>query len=195
MKWYRFFLGLLLLLAPAMVRAQILMPDGRYKLMATVVDGDTLPLINLRSVDISAPMSPEAAAKLMAFKPYAKLAAVQLRYINDSIAHFTNEHDKKKFIKETEKKLREDFEKDITKLTVTQGKILIKLVDRETGSTSYALVKELRGSIRAFLFQGLARLFGENLKSEFDGPGEDAAIEAIVKQIEKGQLLVQPIKH
>jgi hypothetical protein len=188
-----------------MVRAQILMPDGRYKLMATVVDGDTLPLINLRSVDISAPMSPEAAAKLMAFNklrrdvlrayPYAKLAAVQLRYINDSIAHFTNEHDKKKFIKETEKKLREDFEKDITKLTVTQGKILIKLVDRETGSTSYALVKELRGSIRAFLFQGLARLFGENLKSEFDGPGEDAAIEAIVKQIEKGQLLVQPIKH
>ncbi len=205
MKCYRFFLGLLLLLAPALVNAQILMPDGRYKLMATVVDGDTLPLINLHSVDISAPLSPEAAAKLMAFNklrrdvlrayPYAKLAAVQLRYINDSIAHITNEHDKKKFIKETERQLRDDFEKDITKLTVTQGKILIKLVDRETGSTSYALVKELRGSIRAFLFQGLARLFGENLKSEFDGPGEDAAIEAIVKQIEQGQLLVQPIKH
>lgn len=181
------------------------MPDGRYKVLATVVDGDTLPLVNLRSVDISAPLSPEAAAKMLAYNklrrdvlrayPYAKLAAVQLKFINDSIAHITNEHDKKRFIKATEKQLRNDFEKDITKLTVTQGKILIKLVDRETGSTSYRLVKELRGSFQAFLFQGLARLFSENLKSEFDAPGEDAAIESIVRQIETGQLQYQPVTH
>ena len=126
--------------------------------------------------------------------PYAKLAAVQLKFINDSIAHIVNEKERKRFVKATEKDLKEQFEKDLKKLTVTQGRILIKLVDRETGSTSYSLVKELRGSLQAFFWQGLARLFGSNLKSEYDGVGTDAQIEQIIEQIERGELKVQKIR-
>jgi len=184
--------------------AQIQMPDGRYRLLTTIVNGDTIPLVNMSGVEIVAPLSPEAAAKMQAYLklrrdvlrayPYAKLAAVQLRFINDSIAKIPNENQRKKFVKATEKDLKEQFEKDLKKLTVTQGRILIKLVDRETGSTSYALVKELRGSLQAFFWQGLARLFGSNLKSEYDGEGNDAQIEQIVQQIERGELKVQKIR-
>jgi hypothetical protein len=180
------------------VDAQTVMPDGRIRLLTTVVNGDTIPFVYLQTVEVNAPLSSEAAAKMKEYLklrrdvlrayPYAKLASVQLKFINDSIAKIPNEKARKKFIKKTEKELKAQFEKDLKKLTITQGRILIKLIDRETGNTSYSLVKELRGSLQAFFWQGLARLFGSNLKSEYDSNGQDLQIEAIVQQIERGEL-------
>ena len=184
--------------------AQLKMPDGRYKTLATIIDGDTIPLINLAPTEIIETLSPEAAARMKVYLKlrrdvlraysYARLAETQLRYVNDSMAHISNERDKKRFVKQTEKQLKQDFEKDLKNLTITQGRILIKLVDRQTGSSSYHLVKELRGSFQAFFWQGLARLFGENLKTEYDSAGEDAMIENIVQQIERGELPVQSVR-
>lgn len=194
---------LLFLMISQWLFAQVQMPDGRYRVLTTVVDGDTMPMINLAPVAIYATISPEASANLKAYLklkrdvlrayPYARLASVQLKFINDSIAKIPNEKQRKKFVKTEEKLLKEQFEKDLKKLTVTQGRILIKLIDREPGSTSYALVKELRGSLQAFFWQGLARLFGSNLKSEYDGIGEDRLIESIVQQIERGELTYRPV--
>jgi len=73
-------------------------------------------------------------------------------------------------------------------MTFSQGKILIKLVDRETGNSSYELVKELRGAFSAFFYQAFARIFGFNLKIKYDPEGEDREIETIVKMIETGQI-------
>jgi hypothetical protein len=184
-------------------KGQTVMPDGRIKLLGTIIDGDTIPTVYLVGVEIVAPLSPEAAARQQAYLklrrdvlrayPYAKLASMKLKYINDQVATMTNERQKKRFIKETERELKEQFEQDLKHLTVTQGRILIKLIDRETGNTSYALVKELRGTLQAFFWQGLARLFGENLKSEYDAAGEDQMIEQIVRQIENGTLPVQSV--
>ena len=94
-----FFLFLLPLL-PYKAAAQVQMPDGRYRLLTTIVNGDTIPLVNMSGVEIVAPLSPEAAAKMQAYLklrrdvlrayPYAKLAAVQLRFNNDSIAKIPN---------------------------------------------------------------------------------------------------------
>jgi pyruvate dehydrogenase complex dehydrogenase (E1) component len=81
-----------------------------------------------------------------------------------------------------------EFEDDLTKLTITQGRLLIKLIDRETGNTSFDLVKELRGSFSAFFWQAIARLFGSNLKSTFDKDGEDKLIDQILVLIDNGQL-------
>ena len=179
------------------------MPDGRIRLLTTVINGDTIPFVYLQTVEVNAPLSPEAAAKMKEYLklrrdvlrayPYAKLASVQLKFINDSIAKIPNEKARNKFIKKTEKELKAQFEKDLKKLTITQGRILIKLIDRETGNTSYSLVKELRGSLQAFFWQGLARLFGSNLKSEYDANGQDVQIEAIVQQIERGELRVAKV--
>jgi hypothetical protein len=84
--------------------------------------------------------------------------------------------------------LRAQFENELVNLTITQGKILIKLVDRETGNTTYEVLKELKGGFSAFIFQGIARLFGSNLKSEYDAKEEDRMIEDIIVRIENGQI-------
>lgn len=183
--------------------SQLQLPDGRIQLIGKVENGDTIPLVNLAPVMVYSSLSPDAGANLKAYMklkrdvlrayPYARLAASQLKFINDSISKIPSERAQKKFLKFHEKQLKEQFEKDLKKLTVTQGRILIKLIDRETGSTSYSLVKELRGSLQAFFWQGLARLFGSNLKSEYDAAGDDRLIESIVQQIERGDLTYRPI--
>lgn len=120
--------------------------------------------------------------------PYAKLIKKVYRELVDSIAKIPTEDAQKEFVKGQEKKLRAEFEDELVHLTITQGRILIKLVDRETGSTTYEVLKELKGGFNAFIFQGIARLFGSNLKSEYDANEEDRMIEDIIIRIENGQL-------
>ena len=120
--------------------------------------------------------------------PWAKLAGEKLADVEVELMSLETEKEQKEFMKQVEKELLKDYKDDLKKLTVTQGRILIKLVDRETGDTSYELVKELRGKISAVFWQALARLFGSNLKSEYDAEGEDRLIEEIVVLIENGQL-------
>jgi hypothetical protein len=78
------------------------------------------------------------------------------------------------------------FEKEVKRLTVTQGIILVKLIDRETGRTSYQVIKELKGGFTAFFWQGIARIFGNNLKTEYDPENQDKVMEDIVLGIEAG---------
>ncbi|HBN06674.1 MAG TPA: DUF4294 domain-containing protein, partial [Bacteroidales bacterium] len=76
------------------------------------------------------------------------------------------------------------------KLTRSQGKVLIRLVDRETGNDSYTLVKELRGSFRAFFYQSLGKLFGYNLRSKYNPQEneEDRIIEKVIYAIETNRI-------
>jgi hypothetical protein len=120
--------------------------------------------------------------------PYAKMAGKKFREVDAAMAKLKTEKQQKEYIKKVEAEIKEQYEGELKKLTVTQGRILIKLIDRETGHTSYELVKELRGSFQAFLWQSLARLFGSNLKSEFDPKGEDKLMNEIVVMIERGAL-------
>ena len=98
------------------------------------------------------------------------------------------EKDKRAYIKQVEREIHEEFEGDLKKLTITQGRILLKLIDREVGETSYDLLKEFKGTFSAFFWQTLARIFGHDLKSEFDPEGEDILLNEIVILIENGQL-------
>lgn len=120
--------------------------------------------------------------------PYAKLAGVKIEEMNAHFITLRTEKKKKNYIKQVEKELFAEFEDDLKSLTITQGRLLIKLIDRETGNTSYDLVKELKGAFSAFFWQAIARLFGSNLKTNFDKEGEDYLIEQILVLIENGQL-------
>ncbi len=120
--------------------------------------------------------------------PWAKLAGEKLAEVEIHLALLKTEKEQDEYIKIVEKELLRDYKEDLKKLTITQGRILIKLVDRETGDTSYELVKELRGKVSAMFWQALARIFGSNLKSEYEPDGEDRLIEEIVVLIENGQL-------
>ena len=120
--------------------------------------------------------------------PYALLANRKLNEVNNIMLTMRTEKEQKDYMKQVEKEIRDEFEDELKGLTITQGRILIKLIDRETGSTSYDLVKELRGNFSAIFWQTLARIFGSNLKTEFDAEGDDKLIDQIVVLIENGQL-------
>lgn len=120
--------------------------------------------------------------------PYAVLAGEKMAEMERELQNMKTEKERKAYIDRMEKELFSEFEDDLRKMTITQGRILIKLVDRETGDTSYDLISELKGSFSAFFWQSIARIFGSNLKSRYDPHGEDADIEEIVRLIEMGYI-------
>ena len=120
--------------------------------------------------------------------PYSKEAAILLRKYNDTLVTIEDKKKRKKLMKRCEKELWSEYGDELKALTMTQGAILLKLIDRETGATGYTLVKDLRGGFTAFFFQAMARLFHLNLKSTYDGREEDQMIEDIVLLIERGEI-------
>ncbi len=194
--------GALILFMAGILRAQDtiqLHKDGaKYVLYGVIINGDTLFLSSIDEVYIYPRRQFDSRRDYRRYKrlirnvkkayPYAKLAKKKLDEIEANLGKIKSEKAQKEYIKKVEKDLMDEYEEELKKLTLTQGRILIKLIDRETGETSYELVKELRGSLSAFFWQALARLFGSNLKSEFDADGEDKLINEIVILIENGQL-------
>ncbi|HEU4716690.1 MAG TPA: DUF4294 domain-containing protein [Bacteroidia bacterium] len=118
--------------------------------------------------------------------PYSVLAKMKLAEMDSQLARISGEKERKEYNEKCEKELTRQFDSDMRNLTHTQGKILFKLIDRETGSTTYELIKDRRGSFSAFMWQGVAVVFGNNLKDDYDPDGEDANIEQIVQLIELG---------
>lgn len=118
--------------------------------------------------------------------PYAVLAKMKLAEMDAQLALVSGEKARKDFSEKCEKELTSQFSVDMKNLTYSQGKILFKLMDRETGSTTYQIIQERRGSFSAFMWQGVATIFGNNLKDDYDPSGDDANIEAVVQLIEMG---------
>ncbi len=120
--------------------------------------------------------------------PYALLISETINDIDSDLDKFPDDKLKRQYIRYREKQLREEYEDDIRKLTILQGVMLVRLIDRETGDTSYDILKEFKGGFLAGLYQGVARLFGHNLKQEYDPEGEDRDIEILVQLYKNGQL-------
>ena len=122
--------------------------------------------------------------------PYAKLASAKLQEFDTLLADVSNESERRRMMKQAEQEISDQYTEELKKLTFSQGAILIRLIDRETGNTSYKLVQELRGKLRAFFYQGFARLWGYNLKTEFDPKNnkEDEEIDIIATLLERGQI-------
>lgn len=116
--------------------------------------------------------------------PYAKLAAERLVELNDSLQYITKKRHKKRYTKKVQKYIEGEFSDELKKLTRTEGQILVKLIHRQTGSTAFDLVKELRSGWRAFWYQTTARAFKINLKREFKPTDvhEDYLIEDILQR-------------
>ena len=120
--------------------------------------------------------------------PYAKLAGKQLAIYKEILDTIPTESARKIFMKKAEKELELKFGDELKDLTFSQGKILIKLIYRETGNSTFDIVRQLRGNFTAFIWQTLARLFGYDLKADYDPGGSDQAIEQIVLMIEAGAI-------
>jgi hypothetical protein len=165
--------------------------------MGTVVNGDTLPMVNIEPVYVITDfqfktrrqfeMWTRTKQNVKVVYPYAILAAAKLKEYDRVLAQIESEDMRKVFIRKCEDDLRLEFEDELKALTVSQGKILMKLIDRESGKTTYDVVKQMRGAFQAAMWQTVARLFGHNMKAEYDANVEDIMIERAVKLVEAGR--------
>ncbi len=165
---------------------------------AVIINGDTLPIIALSEVQIFGPVVFANKLEALVFSrlvinvrkvyPYAKIVGAKTQEYNMLIANAKTKKERKKLMKQAEAELKTQFEDDVKNMTEIQGEILLKLIDRETGASSYDLIKEFRGGVVAVFYQSFGRLFGYNLKSTYDPKGKDKDIEEIVVMIESGQL-------
>ena len=165
---------------------------------AKIIDGDTIPQVRLREVEIISlkiPKSKKGKRKLSKLVknvkkayPYARIAGIQLRKYEYMLTNAESDKERRKLMKQAEREIKDKYGNELRELTFSQGIILIKLLDRETGETSYKLVQELRGNFTAFWYQAFARLWKYNLKTKYDPEGEDKQIETIIKMIDRGQI-------
>jgi len=173
--------------------------ETRYTVTrAIVMDGDTMPHMRLREVEIYSLKIPKSrrgqkrltklVKNVKIVYPYARLAGIKLREYEDLLLNAQTDKERKQIMKRAEKEINEEYGAELKDLNFSQGKILIKLIDRETGDSSYELVQELRGKFTAFWYQAFARIWGYNLKEKYDPKGNDRQIEIIVRMIESGQL-------
>jgi hypothetical protein len=118
--------------------------------------------------------------------PYAKTAKNKLAEMDIQFSKINNRRQRKEYIKEVEKEMTNQYKSALKKLTISQGKMLIKLINRETETTVYQIVKEMKGGFSAFFWQSLAGLFGASLKYKYDKNGDDAILEKLVNIYEFG---------
>jgi len=192
----RYFIVVGLLFYISGVLGQNTPDDSLSFLLPVIVEGDTLPNYDIKEVKVYPKIEFRNNRQRRRYSrlmrnvkkayPFAIIAREELRIMNDSLQFIEEERDRKRFIREYEKQMFLRYEDDLRKLTFSQGRILLKLVDREIGNTSYNIVKDYRGDFSAAFWQGIARIFGSNLKSSYDPVGEDAEIELIVELIEAG---------
>ena len=121
--------------------------------------------------------------KVLKVYPYAKMASERLAKLNDRLNKIKSKRKKKKYTKMLEKFLQEELTAELKKLTRTEGQILVKLIYRETGSTAFSLVRELRNGFRAFTYNTIAKVFKISLKEEYNPlkVREDLFIEDILR--------------
>jgi hypothetical protein len=117
--------------------------------------------------------------------PYAKRAGLVMNDLNTQLINIANNEARKKCIHSKEKELKKEFTDPLTNLSIYQGKVLMKLIKRETGNNCYEIIKEYKGGFTARFYQTVAFFFGSNLKQPYDKDGEDMEMEKIVQEVER----------
>ena len=160
-----------------------------------IYNGDTIPAKTLAVVFVDKAMTHAMRRRMEALTrlrnavyvtyPYARQAGMILNDMNVQLAKMNSESQKKDYIKGKEKELKKQFTDPLEKLSVYQGQILMKLINRQTGNNCYEIIKEYRGSFSARLWQTVAFFFGSSLKQSYDAQGDDRNIEMIVQEVER----------
>lgn len=160
---------------------------------AVVYEGDTIEAKILAGVYVWAKNDPAARAAWTRLRnaiyvtyPYARRAGWVFNDIENHIAKNPDKRAINKYINSRERELKKEFSDPLKNLSVYQGKVLMKLINRETGGTNcYDILKELKGGFTARFWQTVAFLFGSDLKQPYDAYGKDAEMEIIVKEVQR----------
>lgn len=166
--------------------------------MAAIYYGDTIAVMNLKPVYVFAPLKFKNEKQRQEYSklvrdvriayPYSKMITAAIVETYEYMQSMPTDKERDKYMNDVQKYMMDEYKPKMKKMTKNQGKILIKLVDRQCNTSSYNIVKALVGSFKAGVYNAFASLFGNSLKTEYDPDGKDAAIEAIVTQLEQGTL-------
>ena len=173
-------------------------PPGGARLLAQVVGNDTILLAYLHDIWVF----PRKAFKnkeqerffwrtvrdVKVALPYAKLVANELSKINYKLVDLKSDSERKKYLKQFEKEVFKKYEADLKKLSINQGRLLMKLIDRECNQSTFELIRSYKGTVSAYFWQGLALVFGSNLKTGYDASDKDKIIEKVILLVEAHQL-------
>lgn len=160
---------------------------------AIVYNGDTIESKTLQIVYLHGHLNPNtlsAYAKWTRLRnavyityPYARRAGAVINDINAKLLNVTDPTKRRAYIRTREKELRKEFTDPLTELSVYQGRVLMKLINRETGNNCYEIIKEYKNGLTARFYQTVAFFFGANLKQPYDAKGDDQEIEMIVREV------------
>lgn len=172
-------------------------PDFAYdtiRLGVVTEDGVSYPMCYLDEVEIKGKLPKKWVKKQREYDrlrynvrkvyPYAVIAAGVLKDVNQHLEALPDKKAKKAYLKSIELELKKKFQSDLENLTISQGQVLVKLINRQTGHDCFSIIKEVKGGFNAVVYQSVALLFSNNLKREYDPEGRDKDIEAIVREIE-----------
>lgn len=169
-----------------------LSPNDTIRLGAIVENGQTYPMILMDEFMVKAQYFTVEERKkrdqlrydiTMAY-PYAITAAAIFKEINDNLENLDARRDRKKYLKKMDKNLDMVFKEPLKNLSVDQGHILIKLINRQTGTNCYHIIKELKGGVTAVMWQGVGIFFNNNLNRDYDPEGDDKQLEIFVRELE-----------
>ena len=150
----------------------------------TLADVSVLGYLTARQLSANAKWTRLRNAVYVTY-PYAKRAGAVLNDINLKLTNITDKTARKDYIKSREKELKKEFSDPLTNLSVYQGKVLMKLINRETGNNCYEIIKEYKGGFVARFYQTVAFFFDSSLKQPYDASGDDAEIEKIVLEVQR----------
>src|ERR1700744_2398703 len=170
-------------------------PNDTIIVNAKIYGGELLPASSGEYTWVHAPMPPAMRRRMEEWTrlrnavyvtyPYARRAGMIMNDINAKLALMSDEGQRKAYIQTREKELKKEFTQPLEQLSIYQGKILMKLINRQTGNNCYNIIKEYKGGFTARFWQTVAFFFESNLKQPYDAKGDDSQIESIVMEMER----------
>lgn len=186
----------ILMLLPVVVQAQYRADDSAKIMLGAVIEnGDTIGMVYLDDVYVLDKLPRKWAKKQAAYNrlrynvyktyPYAVIAAGILKDVDDNLKMIPEKKAQKEYMKSVEKELKLRFKGELEEMTISQGQVLVKLINRQSGRNVFGIIKEVKGGFTAVVYQSVALLFSNNLKKEYDPQGDDQDIERIVQELEE----------
>jgi hypothetical protein len=173
----------------------VLGPNDTIPVPAMIYQNQWIPGSNMAWFYVSAPYPKHLLKKRQEWTrlrnaiyvtyPYARKAGAIMNDINSKLATMKNEQKRKSYIKSREKELKKEFADPLTNLSVYQGKVLMKLINRQTGNNCYDIIKEYKGGFTARFWQTLAFVFGSSLKQPYNSSTTEREMELIVQEVER----------
>ena len=180
---------------PPGVEQPVLGPNDTIPVPAIINGNQLVPCGNLEWLWVSAPYPKHLLKKRQEWTrlrnaiyvtyPYARKAGVIINEINTKLAGVTDKEKRKTYLKTREKELKKEFADPLSNLSVYQGKVLMKLINRQTGNNCYEIIKEYKGGFTARVYQTVAFFFNSNLKQPYDAKGSEKEMETIVQEVER----------